>query len=205
MVAMQTDAGLEAQPQRMEPARPAPSRLLVIPALLAINAGVFMNITWQGVSVLGARIDEYLHFGANFAPLTTNGAWWRLITATFVHFGVVHLAFNMWALWESGRLAERLLGHGWFAAIYLFAGIAGGCASIVWNQDTVSAGASAAIFGVYGVLLVHYALRPGALEQAALNRLRITAGIFITYHSFTASRETGSTMRRMLAVSWPAA
>ena len=97
----------------------ATPRVFATPAIVALNALVFLAMLAMGVSVLGGRPDDYLKFGANFGPLTSGGEWWRLVTCTFVHAGILHILFNMWALWDCGRLCERLFGNAWFVAIYL--------------------------------------------------------------------------------------
>ena len=179
-----TQAQINRQRDFVLPLDAATPRIGVTPMLLAINIGVFLVMTALGVSVLGGRAEEYLRFGANFAPLTTDGEWWRLVACSFVHFGVLHLALNMWALWDSGRLAEKLFGDGWFAALYLFAGAAGSSASLLWNQQAISAGASGAVFGVYGALLACLTLQRSSIPAGILNRLRISTGVFVTYSLF---------------------
>ena len=169
----------------------ATPRVMVTPALVAINLGVFAIMAALGVSALGGRADEYLRFGANFAPLTTGGEWWRLVTCTFVHFGIFHLAFNLWALWDSGWITERLFGNAWFGAIYFFAGVAGSCASMLWNQQVVSAGASGAIFGVYGALLAYMTVQRGSIPPESLNRLRISTSTFVVYSLFYGFAQSG--------------
>lgn len=186
-VAAQQDAEQKFQ-QRLAATTP---RVLITPALIAINIAVFIVMAALGISVLGGRADEYLRFGANFAPLTTGGEWWRLLTCTFVHLGIVHLAFNLWALWDSGWITERLYGNAWFAALYLFAGVAGSSASMLWNQHAVSAGASGAVFGVYGALLAYLARERGSVPQAALNRLRISTSTFVVYSLFYGFAQSG--------------
>ncbi len=166
-------------------------RVVVTPALLAINVGVFLAMTALGIKVLGGRADEYLRFGANFAPLATSGEWWRLITCTFVHLGILHLTFNMWALWDSGRLTERLFGNGWFAALYLFAGVAGSSASMLWNQQVISAGASGAVFGVFGALLAYLTVQRGSIPVDVINRLRVSTSAFVVYSLFYGFAQAG--------------
>lgn len=96
-----------------------------------------------------------LAWGANFGPATQDGQWWRLLTAMFIHFGVVHLALNMWALWDVGRLVERLMGRWRFALLYGGSGVFGNLVSLVaQGNQAVSGGASGAVFGLFGALLV---------------------------------------------------
>ena len=163
----------------------------VTTSLIAVNVLVFATACALGISILGGRAEEYLRLGANFAPLTTDGAWWRIATCLFVHFGIVHLALNLWALWECGRLGEKLLGNANFAAVYLFAGMCGGMASLLWSQQTITGGASGAIFGVLGALPACM-LRAGASVPAtALNRLRISMSTFVAYSLFQGFAQTG--------------
>jgi rhomboid protease GluP len=174
--------------QRLAAATP---HAYVTPLLITANVTVFAVMAGLGVSVLGGRAEEYLRFGANFAPLTTGGEWWRLFTCTFIHFGIIHLAFNMWALWDSGRLAERLFGNGWFAALYVFAGVGGSSASMLWNQGVISGGASGAVFGVFGALLAYMTVERGSIPPATLNHLRISTSTFVVYSLFYGFVQSG--------------
>lgn len=124
-------------------------------ALLAGNLTVFVAMLAHGAGLWHSPNDVQLAWGANFGPATRDGEWWRLGTAMFVHFGLVHLAVNMWALWDSCRLVERLYGHWRFLAIYGAGGMAGNLFSLLAHGDlAVSGGASGAIFSAYGALLV---------------------------------------------------
>lgn len=183
---MTTDPAQEhhAEIEFMQRLREATPRVVITPALLALNVIVFGIMIAAGVSVLGGRPDDYLKFGANFGPLTSGGEWWRLVTCTFVHAGILHLLFNMWALWDSGHLTERLFGNAWFMAIYLFAGVSGSLASMLWRHEAVSVGASGAIFGVFGALLAYTIRQRGSIPSSMMNRLRISTSIFVTYSLF---------------------
>lgn len=135
--------------------RGGPRSVPATAALIGANVGVFALMLAFGAGLWHAPSDVQLAWGANFGPATQDGAWWRLFTAMFLHFGLLHLAMNMWALWDAGRLVERLIGPARYAAIYLGSGLAGNALSlVVQGNDAVSGGASGAIFGVYGALLV---------------------------------------------------
>ena len=130
-------------------------RTPVTAALLVGNLAVFVAMLGHGAALWHTPNDVQLAWGANFGPATRDGEWWRLGTAMFVHFGIVHLAINMWALWDSCRFVERLYGHGRFLVIYGAGGMAGSLFSLLAHGDNaVSGGASGAIFSAYGALLV---------------------------------------------------
>jgi rhomboid protease GluP len=88
----------------------------------------------------------------------------------FLHYGLLHLALNMWAFLLTGRLTERLFGSWHFLALYLFSGLAGSVASVTWNPLVNSAGASGAIFGVFGALGVYLWYNRRAFGSAMLTQ-----------------------------------
>jgi len=113
--------------------------------------------------------------------MVSGGDW---SPALFVHFGILHLVFNMWALAAFGGLAERLLGIANFLFIYFVSGIAANLASIALRPDVDTAGASGAIFGILGALLAAYWRNKETL--AALDRsIRSCRGIGVRRLCFT--------------------
>jgi rhomboid protease GluP len=122
--------------------------------LIAANLLVFVAMVLSGAGLWHSPNGVQLAWGANFGPATQDGQWWRFGSAMFLHFGVLHLAVNMWALWDGGQWVERMFGHARFLMLYFAAGLAGNLASTVFHAGhAVSGGASGAIFGVYGALL----------------------------------------------------
>lgn len=122
--------------------------------LIAINVLVFVAMLMSGAGFWHSPNDVQLLWGANFAPATQDGQWWRLFTALFLHFGVMHLLMNMWALWDCGQYVERMYGRGRFFAIYVLSGLMGNLFSLVMQgNNAVSGGASGAVFSLYGALL----------------------------------------------------
>ncbi|SOD39911.1 rhomboid protease GluP [Nitrosovibrio sp. Nv4] len=123
--------------------------------LVAVNLLVFAAMLAGGAGLWHSSNSVQLAWGANFGPATQDGEWWRLGSAMFLHFGAVHLTLNLWALWDAGQLVERMYGHGRFTCIYFASGLAGNLLSLVAHEGlAISGGASGAIFGVYGALLV---------------------------------------------------
>ncbi|TQS41440.1 rhomboid family intramembrane serine protease [Cryptosporangium phraense] len=111
---------------------------------------IFGGVT--GVTDWGAAVPAYSYFGGATGGIAA-GEFWRLFTADFLHYGLIHLAFNMYALWILGRECERLLGRGRFLALYLFAGVGGSVAVYLFSPlNEASAGASASIFGLLGAM-----------------------------------------------------
>jgi rhomboid protease GluP len=114
--------------------------------------------------------DQLLYWGAdNAGNVLLQGQWWRIVTAMFVHVGILHLATNMWCLWNLGLLAEPLMGSTGVLAVYILTGAAGNllstCVNWLWyNHDWVKfhdlgvfpagAGASGAVFGIAGALII---------------------------------------------------
>nr|WP_281374228.1 rhomboid family intramembrane serine protease [Halobacillus locisalis] len=117
--------------------------------LLAINLLVFFYIEGNGDST---SVQTLIEYGAKYNPAIIDGEWWRILSSMFLHIGTLHLLMNMLALFYLGNAVERIYGSWRFTVIYLFAGVFGGLASFMLNPH-VAAGASGAIFGLFGALL----------------------------------------------------
>ena len=164
---------MDAQPT------PAMPRLVVTPILLAANAAWYLAMVGLGASALNPSAQEVLPFGASFGPYTVNGEWWRLLTATFVHYGVLHVFSNMWCLWYLGALGERMFGSLRFAILYLVSGLGGSVVSLLWAPHAVAAGASGAVFGVAGAIGAFVYLRRVHLPERDARNILTIMGIFI--------------------------
>lgn len=117
--------------------------------LIIINAILFIMLETNGGST---NVENLIQFGAKYNPLIIDGEWWRLVSSMFLHIGMLHLMMNMLALYYLGAAVERIYGSSRFLLIYFLAGIGGGLTSFVF-MSSVSAGASGAIFGLFGALL----------------------------------------------------
>jgi membrane associated rhomboid family serine protease len=164
------------------PPPPSPGSFPVTIALIAASALVFAAMVLSGVSALEPTPQQAISFGADFGPLTFNGQWWRLVTSMFVHFGVLHIALNMWCLWNLGRAAEKLLGRFSYLLAYFVAGIFGSIASVYWHPQAAGAGASGAIFGLAGVLVSFVYLKKTPAHIQINRKMLGSLGTFVVYN-----------------------
>ena len=122
------------------------------PLLLSAMVLVFLVTAVSGVHPLNPTGEELLDWGANRRFETLSGQWWRLVTSMFLHSGIMHLTLNAYGLILAAVFVEPIYGRFRFFAIYFIAGICGSLASIWWYDNTVSVGASGAIFGLFGAI-----------------------------------------------------
>ena len=125
-------------------------RLVVVPALLALNLAVFVMMIRGSGSL--SDPSTLVGWGANLGTRTTNGEWWRLLTAMFVHIGVIQLAVNAMVLLQLGAIVERLVGRAALAAASISGGVFAGLHHVAAEPVDVGTSASAAIWPVYGVM-----------------------------------------------------
>lgn len=152
----------------------------ITPILINLNIAIFIAMAARGVNVFLPDSESLINWGANFRPATLDGEWWRLVTCCFLHIGIFHLLMNMYALLYIGLLLEPHLGKTRFLTAYLLTGIAASTASLWWHDLTVSAGASGAIFGMYGVFLAM--LTTNLIEKSARKALLTSIAIFVGYN-----------------------
>jgi rhomboid protease GluP len=172
----------------------------VIWGLLAANIGIyFLMWLWRRTmpggalgSVMGwgwnsaydafLRADQLIAWGSNKGVLTLHGQPWRLVSSLFLHGSLLHLAFNMLALWQVGQLVERLFGSLRFIALYTIAGVCGGIASVLWNANANSVGASGAIFGIVGGLFAFMRQENSGVPPSVVNDLRGSLLPFLVFN-----------------------
>ena len=159
-------------------------RANVTMVLIAANALFFVASAGMSGSLMQIASPVLLTLGANHAPLVMQGEVWRLVAAMFLHGSVLHIGFNMFALYQAGQIVERLFGAPGFLLLYFAAGIAGSVASMWWNPQAVSVGASGAIFGVYGALLAYTRAQPGSMPMSVFAQIRSLTTAFIGFSLF---------------------
>jgi len=163
---------------------------IVTHSLVALNVLVFVAMVVSGISVLEPSTEQLRKWGGNFKPYTTGGEWWRLLTSTFVHAGILHVLFNMYALYMVGVYLEPMLGKLRYLAAYVCSGVMASIASIWWHGDAiVSVGASGAVFGLYGVFLALLSTKiiPAKMRNALLQSI----GVFVVYNLVYGAARTG--------------
>jgi membrane associated rhomboid family serine protease len=124
--------------------------------------------------------------GAVYGPAVAAGEWWRLGTAAFLHLGLLHILFNMYALWLFGPIMEQMYGHVEFAVIYLLCALGGNVLTILAAPDVPAVGASGAIFGLFGLAFIvsrrrHLLLGPEARAMLSRVGTLLVLNLFITF------------------------
>ncbi len=154
-------------------------RVVVTRAIVAVNVVVFLLMAISAGTLLSPGHEMLVAWGSNLGASTLDGQWWRLLTCMFVHIGIIHIAFNMYILWDAGHLVERLVGNVGFLVLYIISGLSGSVASVYWNPYVNSAGASGAVFGVFGALMGFIMLRGDSVPKSILARLRSSGLTFL--------------------------
>jgi membrane associated rhomboid family serine protease len=141
---------------------------IVTYALIAICVVAFIGEMAGGAGLgFGRAGGTFVEKGALFGPsISINHEYWRLVTSGFLHAGFLHIAFNMYLLWYLGRLLEPAMGHVRFAAIYFTSLLAGSFGALLLEPNSVTIGASGAVFGLMGAAVVEFRRRGiGFLES----------------------------------------
>lgn len=121
--------------------------------ILDLNILVFLVMVFSGANIIAPNGMELLEWGANRRFETTGGEWWRLLTSMFLHGGIMHLFLNISGLVIAAIFVEPILGWKKYFILYILSGLCGSLTSIWWYPNTISVGASGAIFGLYGAIL----------------------------------------------------
>ena len=193
--------GEDSPVQRVETvpwARRQSSSMAVTQVIFGINVAVFiaMCLAVHNVPVFGDAAWQELsvRLGANYGPYTVGGQWWRLLASVFIHGGLLHIAFNMWCLWNLGRLAESVYGQWTFAVVYLITGLSASLMSAAWHFPipVSSVGASGAIFGIAGALIASFYLGEFSMPRAAMSGMLRSVVTFVAYNLFFGAVMSGT-------------
>jgi membrane associated rhomboid family serine protease len=151
-------------------------------ALIALNVIVYLITAVQGAGLNspgGTLFGKFILWG----PYLHDGQWWRLVTVMFLHGNLLHLGFNMFALWAVGRPVETYLGSLRYSLLYFVSGIAGAAGHLVYDVHSPAVGASGAIFGVLGAMMILEWNATGKLAGQALTWIVINLVFNFLYNS----------------------
>lgn len=151
--------------------------------IIAINLAVFVWMAIKAPSSLGGRSNvtqEQFDLGLNRVLVKATGEWFRLITSGFIHFGFIHIAFNMYLLWQLGQLLERSLGPVKFAMIYLASLLGGSAGVLVLTDRGITGGASGAVFGLMAAATISLHQQGVNIMQTGLGRT-LLLNLFLTF------------------------
>lgn len=151
--------------------------------VVGLNVTVWLANLGAGISAFKPLPSELLAWGANSAAsVVEDRQYWRLLTAAFLHGGFLHLALNMLGLWEAGKQLNRLHGNFQFLLIYLASALTGSALSLHFSsQQSVAVGASGAVFGVLGALLVAMHQHRGQIPGLTSKNVMTSQGVFLAY------------------------
>lgn len=150
--------------------------------LLAANVVYFIIMLVSGAGFFAPSIEKLISFGGNFGHLTLSGEYWRLLTSTFIHAGILHLFFNMMVLLSFGYILEKIYGNFHFILIYVISGVLASMASTAWNPSVVSIGASGAIFGLFGALGAAMIRQRQHIPPSVFQSIRKETIAFVVYN-----------------------
>jgi membrane associated rhomboid family serine protease len=182
--------------------RSGPRTPVITRALIAINVIVFLAETASGAPLGGGALrgTVYVH-GALFGPnISIAHEYWRLLTAGFLHDGLFHILINMFSLYIVGNALEPAIGRVNFAAVYFASLLAGSFGALLFQPDIPTVGASTAIFGIFGALIVMARARGISLWQSGLAPMLIINLIFsVTYAGISLGGHLGGLIGGLIA------
>lgn len=171
---------------------------LVTKTLIAVNVAVYLIGAVQGAGLNnpgGTLFDKFLLYG----PYVHHGDWWRLLTAAFLHANLIHIGFNMLALWWFGAPVEQFLGRARFIGLYLVSGLAGSAGALVLTPNAVTVGASGAIFGILGAMLIIEWQQTGRLGGNAMTLIVINLALSFAIANISIGGHIGGLIGGLLA------
>jgi rhomboid protease GluP len=152
--------------------------------LVGMNVAVYLVMVLTGVSPVSPAIPQLLKWGANWGPLSLGAEPWRMLASNYVHGGIIHIALNMWCLWNLGFLAERIFDPWTYVLTYTACGLAGSLSSLWWHPMAVGVGASGAIFGLAGALIAALYLGHLPISKQAIQGTLKSLLMFAGYNLF---------------------
>ena len=153
-------------------------RSTVTLTLVLINLAVFFAELAQGVGLTGGGQSSIITRGGLYGPSVANGETWRLVTSAFIHESVLHVAFNMWVLWVLGSAFESYVGSRRMIIVYGVSLLWGAAGALLFSPGALTIGASGAVFGLMGAMVVMFRQRGIAVMRSGLGVLIVANLVF---------------------------
>lgn len=144
---------------------------IVTMIIIAINVVLYIITAIMSKNILDINAYVLLYMGGNYGALVSKGQVWRLLTCAFLHGGLIHILCNMYALYAIGPQVEILFGRVKYIIIYFFSAIGGSLLSFTCSPNNLSIGASGAIFGLFGAMVVFVLKYKDRIPKKVLNNL----------------------------------
>jgi membrane associated rhomboid family serine protease len=168
-------------------------------AMIGINVLVYLVTVAQGAGINQPGGQLFARMWLD-APDVAHGGWWRLLTAAFLHGSIIHIGFNMFALAWLGAPVERYIGSGRYLALYLVSGLAGSAGALIANPLSVTVGASGAVFGILGALLIIEYQTTGKITGQAFTLILINLAFSFTVAGISIGGHIGGLIGGVLAM-----
>ncbi len=144
---------------------------IVTMSIIAINIILYIITAIMSKNILDINAYVLLYMGGNYGALVSHGQVWRLLTCAFLHGGIIHIFCNMYALYALGPQIEILFGRVKYIIIYFLSAIGGSLLSYKFSPSSLSIGASGAIFGLFGAMVVFVLKYKDRIPKKVLNNL----------------------------------
>jgi membrane associated rhomboid family serine protease len=159
-------------------------------ALVVVNVAVYLVTVFQGAGISSPG-GRFFADGGLYGPAVSDGDWYRLLTAMFLHASVLHIAFNMFALYWLGSVVEEAIGSLRFLLVYFVSGLAGSAGALLLDPTQFTVGASGAIWGIMGALLVLEYMTTGSFAGQAMGLIMINLVITFTIPNISVGGHLG--------------
>ena len=167
--------------------------------IIGLNVLIYLITVAQGAGINspgGSLFAKWVLYG----PAVADGDWWRLITAAFLHANVLHIGLNMLAVGWLGAPVERFVGHTRYLALYLVSGLAGSAGALIATPTSPTVGASGAIFGILGALLIIEYQQTGNITGQAFTLIVINLAFSFTVSGISVGGHIGGLIGGILAM-----
>lgn len=172
---------------------------VVTKTLIAIIVAVYLITVVQGFGI-NSPGGSFFMKTVLYGPFVANGDWWRLITSAFLHGGLLHIAFNMLALWWIGAPVEHYLGRSRYLLLYFASALAGSAGALLQTPTTPVVGASGAIFGILGAMVIIEWQHTGSFAGNAMTLIVINLGIGFFYSNLSWGGHIGGLVGGVLSM-----